>query len=35
MFLTYVGQRDIVMHVYDDINAAAVHDSDKNIIHEY
>ena len=27
--------RHIVMHVYDDINVAAVHESDQNIIHEY
>ena len=27
--------RRVVMHVYDDINVAAVHESDKNIIHEY
>ena len=27
--------RHIVKHVYDDINVAAVHESDQNIIHEY
>ena len=26
--------RHIVMHVYDDINVAAVYESDQNIIHE-
>ena len=27
--------RRVVMHVYDDINVAAVHESDKNIVHDY
>ena len=34
VFDIYWSTRHIMMHVYDDINVAEVHESDQNTIHE-